>query len=84
MTSFEVFCEGFVVINLKECFISHTWQLFMAAAYLFSSCNFILVTKMSFSIDGNTINYLPQSGKQYTLCSLYRLNQPSWKIHGVT
>ena len=56
----------------------------MAAAYLFSSCNFILFNKMSFSIDGNTINHLPQSGKQYTLCSLYRLNQSSWKIHGVT
>ena len=46
----------------------------MAVAYLFFSCNFILVNELVYSIDGDTMNQLPQSVKNiHSLLSLFKL-----------
>ena len=60
---------------------SDTRRLCVDATYLFLNFNFILAYETYlFRIDGDNVRVL---AKKLTLCSIYRSNQPSWKIHGI-
>ena len=57
----------------------HTKRLCMDAAYQFYNYSSILVCEYIFPIDEDT-NYLRVLVKDFTLSSIYRSNQPLWKI----
>ena len=60
---------------------SDTRRLCVDATYLFLNFNFILAYETYlFRIDGDNVRVL---AKKLKLCSIYRSNQPSWKIHGI-
>ena len=72
----EVFCKDFVHISYEN-----ASRLYLAAAYLFLNCNCILGYETSFSDRWGQ----PVLAKDSTLCfcSIYRSDQPLWKINGI-
>ena len=72
----EVFCKDFVYISYEN-----ASRLYLAAAYLFLNCNCILGYETSFSDRWGQ----PVLAKDSTLCfcSIYRSDQPLWKINGI-
>ena len=53
----------------------------MTEAYFFLNYYCIWFVKYLFSIDGDIRNNLLMLANNFTLCDIYRSNQPLWKTH---
>ena len=81
-----VLSEAFVDISCGECFMSHTRSITMAAGYLYYfliKIAFWFLKHLFRSMGTLYINYLRALAKSFTLCSIYRSNQPLWEIYGI-
>ena len=58
-------------------------RLYLATAYLFLNYNWILVYEIYLSDRWGRSQLARVLNKNLTLCSIYRSNQPLWKIHGI-
>ena len=76
----KYFVRASLIVAVRMLFL-HTKRLCMAAAYQFFKHDSYLVSKYLFqSMWTFYINYLRVLVKHFTLCSIYRSNQPLWKF----